>query len=255
MTFSFRLTEHCGSAGSRPRSYLIHALCQPGGQPSRAYLANYARSGTALRTLIVACSILAGALAVTACRGSKPNEEAVASRTYPEGAYPVKGTQDCLSGATLTDQHGRTIVLDSLKGKLVLIDFIYTSCPGPCEMMTAKIAAAARELKERLGKQVAIVSVTLDPEHDKPDQLLKFAREQGAEQPGWLFLTGSPEQIEALMARFRLKRQREPDGSIDHVTIIYLLGRDGREVRIYNTSTIKSARLAADINAELAASG
>jgi cytochrome oxidase Cu insertion factor (SCO1/SenC/PrrC family) len=192
--------------------------------------------------LLLACGILASTLA--GCRGSSPEDTA---RTYPEGAYPVAGSRDCLSGVTLTDQHGQQIALDSLKGKLVLIDFIYTACPGPCEMMTAKIAAAARALKSSMGNKLAIVSVTLDPERDHPAQLLKFAEQQGAEQTGWLFLTGPPDKVETLMGRFKLKRQREPDGSVDHATIIYLLDRNGRQIRLYNPSTIKPDALAADI--------
>jgi protein SCO1/2 len=191
-------------------------------------------------------------LAFAACRHSTPPYEKAAKRAYAEGIYPVDGKRDCLAPVTLTDQHGKNVLLESLKGKFVLIDFIYTSCPGPCEMMTAKIAAAARQLKDLLGSQVTIVSITLNPERDSPARLYKFAEEQAAEQPGWLFLTGSPDKIDSVMARFKLKRQVEPDGSIDHITIIYLLDRNGRQIRIYNPSTLKSDALAADIRAALA---
>jgi protein SCO1/2 len=214
-----------------------------------------AAAGGSIPLLPAACAILAGALALAGCRGSAPAGDAAAPPGHAEGVYPVDGSRDCLASVTLIDQHGKSVALDSLKNRLVLIDFIYTSCPGPCEMMTAKIAAAARELKDRIGPRLAIVSITLDPEHDSPARLDKFAREQGAEQPGWLFLTGSPALIDAVMARFRLKRQVEPDGSIDHMTIIYLLGRDGRQIRIYNPSTVKSKALAADIRAALGTAG
>src|SRR5258707_6691737 len=84
------------------------------------------------------------------------------------GDYPASNGNNCLPDVSLIDQHGKSISLASLKGRPVLIDFIYTSCASTCPVLTSKIAAVARELGPALEANVTIVSITLDPEHDTP---------------------------------------------------------------------------------------
>lgn len=165
------------------------------------------------------------------------------------GAYDAHGRSDCLPAITLTDQNGTKVSLASLKGKPVLVDFVYTSCSGPCPMLTAKFAATARRLGSELGRQVTMVTITLDPEHDTPQALKEYARQQGADRPGWLFLTGTPGQIEQVLAAFNLRRERESDGSVTHELVTFLLGPDGRERRQYDGLRVKSDTLAAEATA------
>src|ERR1035437_9054908 len=66
----------------------------------------------------------------------------------------------------LGDQNGHRGSLASLKGKPLVVDFIYTSCPGECRMETAKLANVALRLGPALGSKVTIVSISVDPEHD-----------------------------------------------------------------------------------------
>ena len=84
------------------------------------------------------------------------------------------------------------VSLASLKGKPVLFDFIYTTCPGPCLLLTARMKKIADRLGSKLGTDARIVSITVDPEHDHPEQLRSYASAQGADINGWLFLTGTP---------------------------------------------------------------
>jgi protein SCO1/2 len=149
------------------------------------------------------------------------------------GGFEVRSTSDCLPDITLVDQHGRNVSLASLKGKPVLFDFIYTTCPGPCLMLTAQMKQVANRLGPRLGTEARIVSITVDPEHDHPAQLLAYANKQGADVNGWLFLTGTPEQIEDVMARFNVIRKREPDGTVDHVLEFFLVDANGRALLQY----------------------
>ena len=104
----------------------------------------------------------------------------------------MRDASDCLPDINLIDQHGRNVSLASLKGKPVLFDFIYTTCPGPCLLITARMKKIADRLGPKLGTEVRIVSITVDPEHDRPKQLLAYASAQGANVNGWLFLTGTP---------------------------------------------------------------
>ncbi len=135
---------------------------------------------------------------------------------------------------SLTDQNGASFNLASLGGRFVLAAFIYTTCPGPCLLTTARMVGVASELGDLLDRRLVLVSFTVDPEHDRPPTLKVYARDQGADRPGWKFLTGAPAQIDRVMAGFNLVREREPDGLINHVTEIFLLGPDGREIAIYD---------------------
>jgi len=180
-------------------------------------------------------------LALIACAIASCN------RNSPEpGTFAADGA-DCLPDISLTDQHGQNVSLASLKGKPALVDFIYTSCPGPCLMITNRMAKVAEQLGTQLGTKVTLVSVTVDPEHDGPKQLLYFARQRGAERPGWLFLTGSPAQIDRVLKSFKLARQREPDGSIDHIIDFFLVGPDGREKLIMDPNDVSAETVAAHL--------
>ena len=163
------------------------------------------------------------------------------------GAYSPSSTSDCLPDITLTDQNGKKVSLSSLKGKTVLFDFIYTTCPGPCLMLTSRMRLIANRLGPILGDKVWFVSITVDPEHDGPGELLNYSKQQGAEQNGWLFLTGSPAQIEQVMSRFKLVRQREADGTVDHVLEFFLVGPDGRQLYQYAASHAEPALVSSDI--------
>jgi len=125
-----------------------------------------------------------------------------------EGAYDSVNRDDCLADVPLVDQNGKAVSLATLKGKPVLVDFIYTSCPGPCLMITAKMENVALRLGSELGRKVRLVSISVDPEHDGPKQMLDYAQKQGADQNGWLFLTGSPGNIDRALAAFKKVGER-----------------------------------------------
>jgi protein SCO1 len=163
------------------------------------------------------------------------------------GSYPAANPNECLPAITLVDQHGHDVSLASLKGRPVLIDFIYTTCPGPCPLMTARMAAVAKLLGPRLGRQVTFVSITIDPEHDRPAELARYAREFKADEPGWLFLTGTRAQIDGLLAIYHLRSGRNPNGTIAHSPASFLLGPDGHQVRQYQPLEVKSSTVVADI--------
>jgi protein SCO1/2 len=164
------------------------------------------------------------------------------------GDYPAASGNNCLPDVSLIDQHGSAISLASLRGKPVLIDFIYTSCASTCPVLTSKMVSVARELGPALGAEVTIVSITLDPEHDSPAQLASYAKAQGADDNGWLFLTGTPAQIDQVLAMFKLRRMREDDGSIMHSVSAFLLGPDGHQIRQYNALDVSAAAVAADVH-------
>ncbi len=161
-----------------------------------------------------------------------------------EVTRPPNQKRDRLVPVAMTDQHGRTILLSSLKGKFVLVDFIYASCPGTCLLTTKRMSDVAKALGVLVGTQLTLVSFTVDPEHDGTAELLDYSQRERAERPGWLFLTGAPAKIDEVLSAFNLPRQKQPDGVIDHITYCFLLGPDGREEAMYDPLRASSEAIA-----------
>jgi protein SCO1 len=176
-----------------------------------------------LARALIALAMLTALVCVSGCQKQAQDEG-------ERAGFAVRNASDCLPNITLLDQHGQKVSLASLKGKPVLFDFIYTTCPGPCLMLTSRMKLIANQLGSTLGPEVRLVSITVDPEHDQPPQLLTYANGQGA---NWLFLTGTPKQIDDMMGHFGLIRQREADGTVDHVLEFFLVGADGRALLQY----------------------
>jgi protein SCO1/2 len=86
---------------------------------------------------------------------------------------------------------------DLIKGKIVVINFIYTSCTDICSLSTARLAQVRELLGDRVGRDIFFYSITLDPVLDGPEVLKKYAA-NFYDGPGWLFLTGEPEDIDAI---------------------------------------------------------
>jgi protein SCO1 len=152
-----------------------------------------------------------------------------------------------LPDISLIDQNGKSVVLSTLKGKPLLIDFIYTSCPGPCRTITQSMERLAQKLGPALGQQVTFVSISIDPEHEGPPQLLNYSKTLDADRAGWFFLSGGPDQIDAVLAAFGLRRERAPNGEIEHLEEVILVGADGREFKVYKGDVLHLDSVVADI--------
>ncbi len=87
---------------------------------------------------------------------------------------------------------------DLLKDKVVLINFLFTTCKGVCSPMTANLARVQKYLGERVGKSVLMLSITVDPDTDQPPVLKKYADSFHA-QPGWYFLTGEKKNLDEVL--------------------------------------------------------
>jgi protein SCO1/2 len=114
----------------------------------------------------------------------------------PESA----ATRVTVADVPLLDQAGRTVRLkpDVIGDRLVVVDFVYTTCTTICPILSARFASLQAKLGDRLGKEVALVSVSIDPLRDTPARLAAYARRWKA-RPGWTFLTGAPEDVETLL--------------------------------------------------------
>jgi protein SCO1/2 len=149
------------------------------------------------------------------------------------GLAAVVPEDDPAPAFSLLDQEGQPLALESLRGKWVLLDFVYTSCPGPCPILTGTHARVQKELPERLRPQVWFVSISLDPARDTPEKLRSYALARGADLASWSFLVGSPEAVGAVLASYGVGTVLEPNGEIRHVVVTFLIDPEGRIAKRY----------------------
>jgi protein SCO1/2 len=130
-----------------------------------------------------------------------------------------------LADFQLTDQHGRIVRNTDLRGKVIVIDFIYTRCPLPdvCPRLSANFALLQRQFREQIGDSLLLLSVTVDPEFDTQSVLAEYARRWAAGS-SWHFLTGDVAKLAASLGEIYWAEE----GSIGHNSTTSIIGRDGR---------------------------
>jgi len=128
----------------------------------------------------------------------------------------------------LTSQDGKQVALADLRGKVVAVAFIYTSCPDICPLLTDKMARVQDKLGAAFGAKVAFVSITLDPERDTPEVLKDYAQFWAAKLDGWSFLTGSLEAVRDVTRRYGVFFAKKEDGSVEHSQLTTLIDAEGQ---------------------------
>ena len=134
--------------------------------------------------------MLVAAALLAACRARTPSAPELASSFEP------------IPNVELTSHEGRKLRFyeDLVRDRVVVVQFFFVHCEGICPLSTGKMLALQEALGARFGRDVYFLSVTLEPERDTPAVLAEHAREIGA-APGWTFLTGAADDIEALRRR------------------------------------------------------
>lgn len=128
---------------------------------------------------------------------------------------------------TLTTQDGNRLSLQELRGKVVVVTFIFASCTDSCPLLTHKLATLQSRLGPDFGPQAFFVSVTVDPERDTPEVLKRYASAHGAQLSGWAFLTGTPGEIREIARRYGVAYGKLPSGDMDHTFLTSLVDRSG----------------------------
>jgi protein SCO1/2 len=146
----------------------------------------------------------------------------------------------------LIDQAGRAVSLASLGDRVLLVDFIYTSCAGPCPVQTANQVALQARIPGSLRGEVYFVSISLDPEVDRPAALMRYAQERGADLTSWSFLTGATEEVADVVRRWGVGSLRREDGGIDHTLVTFLV-HGGRVMERYSTRDGRDEAILADV--------
>jgi protein SCO1/2 len=146
-----------------------------------------------------------------------------------ETPTPTKGQGSRrIPNVPVITHHNQTVRFydDLIKDKHVLINFMYASCPDSCPLQTANLALVQKALAPRVGKDIFMYSITLDPAHDTPAMLKAYAERFNA-GPGWSFLSGTKEDMELIRRRLGFV---DPDPVVDkdkasHIGVV-LYGND-----------------------------
>ena len=102
---------------------------------------------------------------------------------------------------------------DLIRGKQVMVNFMYAECQGACSLTTQKLKRIYGEFKDRMGKDLFFYSITIKPEDDTPAAMKHYAQMNKVDLPGWLFLTGDAFDIQTI--RFRLFGMSHPGFDLD----------------------------------------
>jgi protein SCO1/2 len=116
--------------------------------------------------------------------------------TSATGALPIYGTVPAFA---LVERSGRSVTADDLRGQPWVASFIFTRCAGMCPALTTTLAALMRRTQVSAAERVRAVTFTVDPTHDDPEALRRYADAHGADPRRWLFLTGDHDAVEHLV--------------------------------------------------------
>lgn len=122
------------------------------------------------------------------------------------GADLTTAGRNYFTDVELTNQNGERMRFysDLIAGKTVVINSFFSTCVGICPIMAATFKRIQTELGDRLGRDVILISVTVDPETDTPARLREYAKSMSA-KPGWYFVTGKRENVEQALAKLGLR--------------------------------------------------
>ena len=150
------------------------------------------------------------------------------------GRVVTTGQADVGGPFQLTDQTGKRVSDKDFRGRYMLIYFGYSFCPDVCPTTLAVMAQALEKLGER-SHRIVPVFITIDPERDTPKVLNDYVKAFGANFVG---LTGSPAEVKDVEKEYRVYAVKKPlpggNYGMDHSSVIYLMGPDGKMVSFYD---------------------
>jgi len=145
---------------------------------------------------------------------------------------------------TLTDQRRRPVTLSALRGKVVVVNLTYTSCALPqfCFRTANHFGVLQRRFKNKMGRDLVLLTVTFDPVRDQPERLADYASQWNADPASWHFLTGAVPVVRAVCELFGVDYFPD-EGLMEHSLHTAVLDRQGRLVANVEGNQFTSAQL------------
>ncbi len=218
------------------------------------------RSRGAVRVLAVACTIPAACVLVAACAASGTEPPPGLEYVPPApGSYTLPPIEDAVDGAVVDADGTPRRLFDYMRGRYVLLSFVYTRCTDAegCPLATGILSMVAEGLASRpqLAAVTRLITLSFDPEHDSPGSMRDYALHGGGVDPAtpwtarpWAFLTPTSAQaLQPILDGYGQSIVREidaagrPTGNFSHVLKVYLIDRQLRVRNIYSTSFLHPA--------------
>lgn len=173
--------------------------------------------------------------ALAACLGAAGAGRVLAANSGGQAPPPGERERAYFTDTVLTDQHGARLRFysDVLRGRTVLVNFMFTGCSDACPLMTHQMVKTMEALGPDFGERIRFVSITVDPLGDSPAQLRAFAEKFDVPKAGWSFLTGQPADVQRVLQRLG-ERAKEPEV---HTTLMLAGNVDARHWRKLNPPT------------------
>ena len=155
---------------------------------------------------------------------------------------------------TLEDTEGRAVSLEDLRGKVVVLHFVYTSCPDVCPLHAERIAQIQEMVNQTpMRELVQFVTITTDPEHDTPEVMRDYGPAHGLDPINWTLLTSGPDRPEdttrELAERFGHTFSRTEDGYQMHGVVTHVIDREGRWQANFHGLKFEPTNLVVYVNA------
>ena len=182
--------------------------------------------GPALRAISrLAAGSTAFVLAAAACAAANDRAGIDADTAIARGQSAV-GVQ--LDDHGFVDSRGRSVSLGELRGKPLVLSFVYTSCPDTCSIVTPNLSRAVRAARQALGERsFSVATIGFDHAFDTPEQMRMYADRQGVTMSGWSFLSGDAPTLERLLDQVGFTYVESPRG-YDHVAQTTVIDAQGR---------------------------
>jgi protein SCO1/2 len=179
---------------------------------------------------------------MTGCDGGSKKLPILGERDWVtktvDGKEVVDTIYNTIPPFSFTNQYGDTVTEKIVEGKIYVTDFFFTSCPTICPVMKRQMVKVYKEFKDN--PDVMILSHTIDPEHDTPEVLNKFAKDLGIEGKQWQFLTGPKEKIYEIGQKSYLSAAQEDktaEGGFLHSGAFILIDKDKHIRGMYDGTT------------------
>ena len=170
----------------------------------------------------------------------------------PAGGRARLALGDAIPDFTLTDQSHQQISLSQFAGQVVVATFVYTSCPLPnyCFRLSNNVGRLQKRFADRLGRDLIFLSVTLDPVHDTPEVLAKYAATWKADTRSWHFLTGPRKETGDLCHRFGVDFW-QGEGSLTHSLHTVVIDRRQKLAANFEGNEFSAEQLGDFVEAQL----
>lgn len=163
----------------------------------------------------------------TACSSSENNNNADETKSESAESKELPELSIFNLPSSWTTQDGKDIELKDLRGDVLVVVMIYTSCKAACPRLVADVRNIEQAVPDKKNENVKYVFVSIDPEVDTPERLKEFAKENQMDSDQWLFLRGSEADTREFAAVLAVSYKEISPIDFSHSNIISVFDKDG----------------------------